>query len=63
MFITLLCVQLQSFAQDSISKRFAVLYDAYRITKGMNPLCSIKEEKEGNIIQLEVLRSKERGGS
>lgn len=43
MFITLLCVQLQSFAQDSISKRFAVLYDAYRITKGMNPLCYAPE--------------------
>ena len=43
MFITLLCVQFQSFAQDSISKRFAVLYDAYRITKGMNPLCYAPE--------------------
>ena len=30
-------------AQDSLSRRFAAIYDAYRISKGMQPLCYAPE--------------------
>jgi hypothetical protein len=52
MLITLLFVQFESFAQDSISQRFASMYDAYRIAKGMNPPCYAPELDSFSTVRL-----------